>query len=82
MNEMSFENSFARLEEILEKINSGKTTLEESLSLYEEADKLILACNKKLSEAEQKVEVLIKSREGQLSLGADGKPQAQEFSFR
>lgn len=78
-NDTSFETAFARLEEILEKINSGAVSLEESLSLYEEADKLILACNKKLSDAEQKVEMLIKNRQGELALGPDNKPLTQEF---
>jgi exodeoxyribonuclease VII small subunit len=75
----SFEEAFKRLEEILEKINSGATTLEESLELYEEADKLMIECSKKLSEAEAKVEMLIKNRTGELQLGQDNKPLTQDF---
>ncbi|MDR3624906.1 MAG: exodeoxyribonuclease VII small subunit [Chlamydiales bacterium] len=77
---LSFEESFVRLEKILESINSGALSLEDSLTLYEEADALIIACNKKLSEAERKVEILIKNRQGELALGADQKPLTQEFS--
>lgn len=62
---MTFEKSFARLEEILEKMNSD-VALDESLKLYEEADKLIAQCNKRLVEAETKIEMLIKNREGEL----------------
>lgn len=80
--ELSFEDSFTRLEEILEKINSGKSSLEESLTLYEEADKLIVTCNKKLSDAEQKVEMLIKGRQGELTMNPDGKPLTQDFCTR
>lgn len=76
---LSFESAFQRLENILEKINSQATTLEESLALYEEADKLMINCNKKLTEAEAKVEMLIKNRAGELALGSDGKPLCGEF---
>jgi exodeoxyribonuclease VII small subunit len=60
-----FEAAFSRLEEILEKMNGGALSLEDSLHLYEEADKLIQICNKKLSQAETKIEMLVKNREGE-----------------
>jgi exodeoxyribonuclease VII small subunit len=74
----TFEASFVRLEEILEKMNSGNVSLDESLKLYEEADKLIVTCSKRLNEAERKIEVLMKNRNGELALGSDGKPLMQE----
>jgi exodeoxyribonuclease VII small subunit len=77
---LSFEAAYARLEEILEKMNSGKLSLEESLKHYEEADKLISWSNKRLVEAEKKIESLVKSREGELVLDEQGRPQLQEFS--
>jgi exodeoxyribonuclease VII small subunit len=77
---LSFESAYARLEEILEKMNSGKVSLEESLKLYEEADGLIAWSNKRLVDAEKKIETLVKNREGELLLDAEGKPQVQEFS--
>lgn len=60
----SFEEAYARLERILEELNSGETPLERSLALYEEANKLISVCSSKLNHAEQKIEMLIRSREG------------------
>lgn len=75
----TFESSFARLEEILEKLNSGSVSLDESLKLYEEADQLIISCNKRLTEAERKIEVLMKNRNGELVLGSDEKPQTQRL---
>src|SRR5258708_24199916 len=77
MNEISFEKAFERLEAILETLNSGHPTLEESLKLYEEANALILGCNKKLTQAEQKIELLVKNRSGELQVGPDGKPLTQ-----
>lgn len=76
---LSFEQAFERLEEILEKMNSGSISLDDSLKLYEEADKLIHTCNKRLNAAETKIETLIKNRKGELVLGADQKPLSQEF---
>lgn len=78
-NELNFEKAFIRLEEILEKLNSGKLSLDDSLKLYEEADKLIAICSKKLNDAERKVEMLIKQRSGELQLGPDGQPMTEEF---
>jgi exodeoxyribonuclease VII small subunit len=77
---MNFEEAYKRLEEILEKMNSGKVSLDDSLKLYEEADKLIVSCNKRLNEAEKKIEMLLKQRSGELVLDAEGNPQTQEFS--
>lgn len=75
----TFEEAYVRLEEILEKMNSGKATLDESLKLYEEADKLIGACNKRLTEAEKKIEMLVKSRSGELILDENGVPVTQNY---
>lgn len=78
--ELSFEDAFVRLESILEKMNSGAVGLDESLKLYEEADKLIVTCNKRLTDAERKIEILVKNRSGELMLGPDQKPQTQDFA--
>ncbi len=77
--EVSFEKAFERLEHILESLNTGHPTLEESLSLYEEADGLIINCHRKLSDAEKKIEMLMKNRAGELQLGPDNKPQTQSM---
>jgi exodeoxyribonuclease VII small subunit len=79
--EISFETAFARLEEILERMNSGSISLDESLKLYEEADRLIITCNKRLNDAERRIEILIKNRNNELTLGNDQKPITQDFNF-
>lgn len=63
---LSYEKSFTRLEEILEKMNSGKLSLEESLKLYEEANTLITTCTTNLKKAEEKIEILIQKRSGSI----------------
>jgi exodeoxyribonuclease VII small subunit len=75
---LSFEQAFQRLEEILEKMNSGKTPLEESLKLFEEAETLIRSCNQRLTGAEERIEVLLKQR-GALVLDGDQKPKTEAF---
>lgn len=78
--ELSFEQAYARLEQILERMNSGKVPLEEALHLYEEADKLIRSCSERLSQAEKKVEILMKNRQGELAVDENGQPVRQPFS--
>lgn len=65
---LSFEQAFERLEKILETMNEGKTSLEESLKLFEEAERLMRLCGSRLNTAEQKIEQLIKNRNGDASL--------------
>jgi len=77
--EFNFERSFSRLEEILEKMNSGTVSLDESLKLYEEADQLIAGCTQKLNRAEAKIEKLIKKRDGELQIDTNGLPISESF---
>lgn len=78
--EPNFEAAFARLEQILERMNSGQASLDESVTLYEEANQLIIACSKRLAQAERRVEVLMKNRNGELTVGADQRPTSQDFA--
>lgn len=80
-SDKSFESAFARLEEILECMNSGSISLDESLKLYEEADGLVNTCSKRLNDAERKIEILIKNRGGDLALNMEQKPITQDFSL-
>lgn len=77
----SFEVAFARLEEILERLNTGTISLDDSLNLYEEADRLIAICNRRLNEAERKIEMLVKNRNSELTLGTDNRPVMQEYKL-
>ncbi len=75
----TFEKSYSRLEEILEEMNSGALSLDNSLALYTEAEKLIAYCNTRLTAAEEKIEVLTKER-GNLSLNGAGEPIRESFT--
>lgn len=54
-----FEKSIKELEEIVAKLESGDTALDESLELFEKGINLSKECNKMLDNAEKKVSVLI-----------------------
>ncbi len=57
--EMSFEEALLELEGIVEKLEKGQLSLDESLVLFEKGIKLVRECNDKLKSAQQKVEQLI-----------------------
>ena len=54
-NKPTFEEKMNRLEEIVNKINEGKLTLENSLALYDEGKKLISDLTEELKKAEGKI---------------------------
>ncbi len=57
--EVKFEDAMARLDRIVENLESDKTGLEDALKLYEEGIKLVRVCEKKLAEAEAKLEKVL-----------------------
>lgn len=77
----NFEDAFKRLEEILEKMNAQDIALDDSVALFEEANNLVIFCQKKLGAAENKIEILLKTRAQELALGSDGKPQTSPLSI-
>ncbi len=60
IEKLDFETALAKLEEIVEKLGSGKVNLEEMVDLYEQGISLKEHCSKKLTDAKMKVDVLIK----------------------
>lgn len=66
MAEKKFETALARLEEIVQALEKGDLPLEQSLKLFEEGVRLARYCTRRLDEAERKVEILLKDREGNL----------------
>ena len=62
-NEIDFEKALAELEQLVETMEKGELTLEESLVQFERGVTLTRACQKALSEAEQKVRILTRDNE-------------------
>ena len=60
--DMSLEQAMARIEQILQILDSGQGTLDESLALFEEGTALVHFCNEKLQQAKLRVkEVMAKN---------------------
>ncbi len=75
--EKTFEASLAELEKIVEQLETGDLPLEQSLKLFETGVKLSRVCRDRLSEAERRIEVLMKDGNGNLSL-SDLPPDSRE----
>lgn len=56
--EMGLEEALDDLERIVEELEDGKKSLEESLDLYEKGTKLVRLCQDRLESAEQRIESL------------------------
>jgi exodeoxyribonuclease VII small subunit len=54
----NFEQSMKRLDEIVQRLESGKLSLEESIALYEDGVKLSEKCRKSLTEAQLAVKTI------------------------
>ena len=67
----NFEESAARLEEVVRRLEQGDVPLEEALGLFEEGSKLVKKCSAQLEKAEQKVSRLL--------AGPDGEVRAEPF---
>jgi exodeoxyribonuclease VII small subunit len=59
-----FETALKKLEDVVRKLEGGDLSLDDSLKAYEEGVKLAAFCSKKLNEAEKRVEVLNKLKNG------------------
>ncbi len=58
-DELSFEEALARLEEIVEELESGQMTLEDALRRFQEGVRLRATCTEKLETAEAKIEQVL-----------------------
>ena len=70
---MDFEKKLGRLEEIVQSMEEGDLSLDQSLKLFEEGVKLSRKCHEQLDKAEQKVQLLIDA-------DSKGNVETEEFS--
>jgi exodeoxyribonuclease VII small subunit len=59
-----FETVLKKLEDVVKKLESGELSLDESLKAFEEGVKYASFCSKKLDEAESRVEILLRRKDG------------------
>lgn len=58
LEEMTLEESFARLDEMLEKMEDRELPLEESFRLYQQGMQLLARCNEKIDVVEKKIRIM------------------------
>lgn len=63
-NEMTFETALAELQAVVERLEAGKVSLEDSLASYERGMELVTLCNRYLDNAEQRVSTVRLGAEG------------------
>jgi len=78
MAEIKFEEALKRLEKIVEDLEGGNLSLDDSLAKYEEGIKLSKECSKKLEVARKKVEILLKAEDGSVELKPFDEKTAEE----
>jgi exodeoxyribonuclease VII small subunit len=61
---LSFEDALSQLETIVETMESGDVPLAELLSKFEEGNKLLKVCETRLKDAEMRIELLKKQKDG------------------
>ena len=66
--DLRFEEGMAALETLVARLESGTLGLEEALAAFERGVTLVRALNERLTAAEQRVELLVRSADGGLSL--------------
>lgn len=84
--EPGFEESMKRLETIVEELEGGELSLEDSIARYEEGVRLSRSLTRTLDQAEKRIEKLVEGADGEvarepMSLGADEPEREGELPF-
>jgi len=66
MSDQNFEKAMAKLEQIVQELETGDLTLEKALKKFEEGVSLSRFCSKKLDETEKKVNILLRDQDGEV----------------
>ena len=67
IGEMSFEEALRSLEITVRRLESGEVPLDESIALYERGEELRKACQKRLDDAQAKIDQIVTDSEGRPS---------------
>ena len=62
----NFEEHLTQLEKVVEQLERGDLTLDESVRLFEDGMKLSSACKKELEQAEGRIQVLVEGKGGKM----------------
>ncbi|HVC54182.1 MAG TPA: exodeoxyribonuclease VII small subunit [Stellaceae bacterium] len=64
---MSFEDALAELEQIVRRLEGGQVRLDDAIQSYERGTQLKRHCERKLSEAQQRVDRIVIAPDGAVS---------------
>lgn len=64
--ELNFEETMKELEEVVQKLENGELNLDESIKEFEKGMELSKSASKYLEDAEKKITILVKDKDGEL----------------
>ena len=64
---ITFEDAIKKLEDSVARLEAGNLALDDSIAEFEECVKLIGVCEKKLTDAKQRVRILIETEDGSVT---------------
>ncbi|MXP46734.1 exodeoxyribonuclease VII small subunit [Altererythrobacter luteolus] len=67
IDKMTFEDALRALEDVVKRLESGEVPLDESISLYEQGEKLRLHCQARLDSAQARIEKIVTGADGKAS---------------
>ena len=65
--ELNFEETMKELEQVVQKLENGELNLDESIKEFEKGMELSKSASKYLEEAEKKITILVKGKDGELT---------------
>jgi exodeoxyribonuclease VII small subunit len=68
MSDIDFDSGLKKLEGIVQRLDAGELSLEQSLKVFEEGIDLVRLLTKKLDEAEKKIETLTQAEDGSITI--------------
>ena len=76
----TFESSLEALEQIVRQLEDGDLPLEKSLELFEQGIRLSHECQERLSQAERRIEILLRDNQGKPVAASFKEPPAEATS--
>ena len=77
LQKLNFEEAMEKLEKIVELLESGELSLEDSVKSFEEGIELSKLCKKKLESAENRVKKIVEKAEGDLDFELFDEPEGE-----
>ena len=78
----TFETSLEALEQIVQQLENGDLPLEKSLELFEQGIRLSRECQDRLSQAERRIEILLRDNQGRPVAAAFKEPPGEASEGR